>query len=34
MHIGLKRYPDYSEFGDVSSVFLGFTYTFGRQTAY
>ncbi|MDX2369039.1 MAG: hypothetical protein QNK36_11655, partial [Colwellia sp.] len=33
MHIGLKRYPDYSEFGDVSSVFLGFTYIFGRQTA-
>jgi len=34
MHIGVKHYPDYSEFGDVSSVFLGFTYTFGRQTAY
>ena len=34
MHIGLKHYPDYSEFGDVSSVFLGFTYTFGRQMGY
>jgi hypothetical protein len=34
IHIGLKHYPDYSEFGDVSSVFLGFTYTFGRQAAY
>ncbi|MFT5760724.1 MAG: hypothetical protein ACI9LM_005511 [Alteromonadaceae bacterium] len=34
MHIGLKHYPDYSEFGDISSVFLGFTYTFGRQMGY
>ncbi len=31
MHVGIKHYPDYSEFGDVSSVFLGVTYTFGRQ---
>lgn len=34
MHIGLKHYPDYSEFGDVSSVFLGFTYQFGKQLGY
>lgn len=34
MHIGLKHYPDYSEFGDVSSVFLGFTYQFGKQVGY
>jgi hypothetical protein len=34
MHIGLKHYPDYSEFGDISSVFLGFTYTFGRKMGY
>jgi hypothetical protein len=34
MHIGLKRYPDYSEFGDVSSVFLGFSYQFGQQLGY
>jgi hypothetical protein len=34
MHIGLKHYPDYSEFGDISTVFLGFTYTFGSQTGY
>jgi len=34
MHIGLKHYPDYSEFGDISSVFFGFTYTFGSQMGY
>lgn len=34
MHIGLKHYPDYSEFGDVSSVFLGFSYQFGKQLGY
>jgi len=34
MHLGLKHYPDYSEFGDVSSVFIGVTYQFGRQPAY
>ena len=34
MQIGVKHYPDYSEFGDVSSVFMGVTYQFGRQPAY
>lgn len=34
MHLGVKRYLDYSEFGDISSVFLGFTYTFGSKTGY
>ena len=34
MHLGIKHYPDYSEFGDITSVFLGFTYTFGRQMGY
>jgi hypothetical protein len=34
MHIGLKHYLDYSEFGDVSSVFFGFTYQFGQQLGY
>jgi hypothetical protein len=34
MHIGVKHYLDYSEFGDVSSVFLGFTYRFGRKAGY
>jgi hypothetical protein len=34
MHIGVKHYPDYSEFGDVSSIFLGFNYQFGRQLGY
>ena len=34
MHIGVKHYPDYSELGDISSVFLGFSYRFGRQAGY
>ncbi len=34
MHIGVKHYSDYSEFGDVSSVFIGFNYNFGRQQGY
>lgn len=33
-HIGVKHYPSYSEYGDVSSVFLGFDYHFGRQINY
>ncbi|MCW8833336.1 MAG: hypothetical protein OQK09_16955 [Colwellia sp.] len=34
VQIGVKHYPDYSEFGDISSVFLGLTYNFGRQKGY
>ena len=34
VHVGVKYYPSYSEYGDVSSLFLGFDYHFGRQTAY
>ncbi len=34
MQLGVKHYPDYSEFGDISSVYLGFSYTFGRQRGY
>ncbi len=34
MQIGLKHYPDYSAFGDISSVFLGFSYRFGQQDGY
>lgn len=34
MHIGVKRYLDYSEFSDISSVFLGFSYRFGQQLGY
>jgi len=34
MQLGVKHYIDYSEFGGVSSVFLGFTYRFGRQGGY
>lgn len=31
MHLGIKHYPSYSEFDDISSVFIGFTYQFGRK---
>lgn len=34
MHIGIKSYPSYAEFGDVSSIFLGFSYQFGSQDGY
>jgi len=34
LNLGVKHYPSYSEFGDVSSLFLGITYTIGRQLAY
>ncbi len=34
MHIGVKHYPDYSEFGDISSVVLGFTFIFGSNPGY
>jgi len=32
VHIGVKHYPDYSNFGDLSSVFLGFNYHFGQNS--
>ena len=34
MHVGIKHYPSYSEYGDVSSIFIGFDYHFGRQIGY
>ena len=34
IQIGLKHYPDYSEFGDVSSIYIGFSYQFGRKVGY
>lgn len=34
MHLGLKHYPSYSSFGDISSIFLGFSYQFGKKTGY
>lgn len=34
LHLGVKHYPDYSQFGDISSLFLGVTYSFGRQMGY
>ena len=34
IHIGIKHYTSYSEFDDLSSIFIGFTYKFGRQRGY
>ena len=32
--LGIKYQPSFSEFGSVSSIYLGFTYKFGRQIGY
>ncbi len=32
--LGVKYQPSFSEFGSVSSIYLGFTYKFGRQVGY
>jgi hypothetical protein len=34
MHVGFKHYPSYSDFGSISTVFIGFNYRFGRQVGY
>ncbi len=34
MQVGVKHYPDYSEFGGVSSLFLGVSYQFGQKIGY
>ena len=34
IHVGFKHYPSYSEFDDISSVFIGFSYNFGSRTGY
>lgn len=34
MQLGVKHYPDYSNFGDISSAFIGFSYNFGSKTGY
>jgi hypothetical protein len=34
MQIGVKHYPNYSEFNDISSIFLGFSYRFGHKAGY
>jgi hypothetical protein len=34
IHFGLKHYPSYSDFGSLSTVFIGFNYRFGRQIGY
>lgn len=32
--LGIKYQPSFSEFGSISSIYLGFTYKFGRQIGY
>jgi hypothetical protein len=32
LQLGIKHYPDFYEFGSVSSVFVGFNYNFGGQS--
>ena len=32
--LGIKYQPSFSDFGSVSSLYLGFTYKFGRQIGY
>lgn len=34
VHVGVKYYPKFSEFGGVGTVFAGFTYKFGNQFGY
>jgi hypothetical protein len=34
MHIGVKHYPSYSDFGSISTLFIGYNYRFGRQVGY
>jgi len=34
LKLGIKYQPSFSEFGSVSSIYLGFTYKFGRQIGY
>jgi len=34
MHVGFKHYPSYSDFGSISSFYIGFKYRFGRQVGY
>jgi len=34
IHIGFKHYPNYSDFGSISTLFIGFNYRFGRQIGY
>lgn len=34
VHFGFKYYPDFSDFGNISTLFIGYNYRFGRQTGY
>ena len=34
INIGIRHYPSYSDFGSISSIFIGFNYLFGRQLGY
>jgi hypothetical protein len=34
VHVGFKHYPNFSDFGSISTVFIGYNYRFGRQVGY
>ena len=34
LQVGYKYYPEFSEFDDQGSIFVGFTYQFGRKFSY
>jgi len=34
LQIGLKHYPNFSDFGSISTEFIGFNYRFGSQIGY
>ncbi|MBU2870890.1 hypothetical protein KO502_09275 [Colwellia sp. E2M01] len=34
MQVGFKLYPSYSDFGSISTLYIGFNYRFGRQVGY
>lgn len=34
VQLGFKYYPSFSDFGSVSTLFVGFNYRFGRQVGY
>ncbi|TYK64873.1 hypothetical protein CWS31_013455 [Colwellia echini] len=34
IQLGLKYYPSYSDFGSISTLYLGYNYRFGRQIGY
>jgi hypothetical protein len=34
VQVGIKHYPSYSDFGSISTLFMGVNYRFGRQVSY